>query len=452
MPATCLLASVAGRMRAQHAFGLSGFEEMDEAITIGERNVWGNTQTFGLLREDRRRHIYCVGKTGSGKSTLLKHLLRQDILAGHGVGLIDPHGDLAEEILNFVPKARTKHLVYFNPADTTFPVGLNLFADAVPETRPLIASGIVSCFKHIWGDSWGPRLEYLLYAAVLTLTAAPSATLLGIPRLFTDSHYRQRILRFVTDPVLLAFWEQEFEQYDKRFRNEIIAPVQNKIGAILMAPALRNIVGQVQSRVKIPFVMEEGRIFIANLSKGKLGEDKASLLGSLLVTQFQLAALKRARVPERTRRDFYLYIDEFQNVGTEAFCSILSEARKYRLNLTISNQFTAQLRPEIRDSVFGNVGSIVAFRTGVDDAEMLAREFGPAHPPETFSGLSNYEILAKLLHQGDAPEPFRGRTLPPGHPVDEHRAASLIRVSRERFGTPRARVENKIKRWFNIDE
>lgn len=421
---------------------------MSEAITIGKREVWGGTQPFGLSTEDRRRHCYVVGKTGSGKSTLLKNLIAQDIDAGRGVGLIDPHGDLAEEILNLIPKSRTKDVVYFNPADLAFPIGLNLLTGSTVDTRPLIASGIVSCFKHIWGDSWGPRLEYLLYASVVTLAAVPSETLLGIPRLLTNAGYRRKILKGVTDPVLAAFW-QEFEQYDKRFRSDIIAPVQNKIGAILMAPALRNIVGQIRSTIDLSFVMDRGRIFIANLSKGKLGEDKAGLLGALLVTQFQLAALKRADIPEKERRDFSLYIDEFQSIGTDVFCSILSEARKYRLNLTLGNQFTAQLRPAVRDAIFGNVGSIISFRTGVDDAEILAREFGSGYVPASFSGLSNYEVIAKLLRSGEALEPFRGRTLPSPLHADVSRLPTLIRASRERFSRAREQVESKIRRWFD---
>lgn len=421
---------------------------MDDPITIGMREVWGAEQSFGLLRGDRRRHMVLLGKTGSGKTSLMKHLLIQDILAENGVGLIDPHGDLAEEVLDFIPRSRTKHLVYFNPSDREFPIGLNLFAEATPETRPLVASGVVSCFKHIFADSWGPRLEYLLYASVLTLLSAPGTTLLGVPRLLTDGNYRRLMLHYVSDAVLLAFWKKEFEQYDTRFRNEIIAPVQNKIGAILMAPVLRNIVGQVKSTVSIPFVMDNERIFIANLSKGKLGEDKASLLGALLVTQFQLAAMRRADIPETARKDFFLYVDEFQNVATNSFCSILSESRKYRLGLVLGNQFTAQLRPEVRDAVFGNVGSIVAFRTGVDDAELLAREFGSGYAPESFSSLSNYEILAKVLYRGETLEPFRGRTLPVSIPSDTDRANSLIRISRERFGRSRTVVEGKIRRWF----
>ena len=416
--------------------------------TLGVREVWGGVLPFGLSAADRRRHLLIVGKTGTGKSTLLKSLLMQDIQAGASVALIDPHGDLAKEVLSYVPRNRSKDVVYFNPADLEHPIGLNLLTAATEDTRHVVASGVVSAFKQIWNDSWGPRLEYLLYAGISTLLECPAASLLALPRLLTDAAYRRGVVRLVTDPVVKAFWETEYEAYERRFRSEIIAPVQNKVGQLLMAAPLRNILGQVKSTISIPFVMERGRIFIANLSKGLLGEDKSSLLGSLLVTQFQLAALSRDGIPEAKRRDCFLYVDEFQNVATDAFCSILSEARKYRLNLTLSHQFTTQLREQVREAVFGNVGSIVAFRTGAEDAEALSREFGAAYPAHAFTELSNYEIFVKLLANGETREPFQGRTLPAQAAPNTARRLDLIRLSQERFGTKRELIEDKIRRWL----
>ena len=389
-----------------------------------------------------------MGKTGTGKSTLLKNLITQDIGAGASVVLIDPHGDLAQEILSCIPRSRSKDVVYFNPADLEHPIGLNLLSATTRDTRHLVSSGVVSAFKQIWNDSWGPRLEYLLAASVSTLLECPGASLLALPRLLTDPAYRRAMLRFVTDPVVRSFWETEYAQYEKRFRNEIIAPLQNKVGQLLLAAPLRNILGQVKSAISIPFIMERGRIFIANLSKGLLGDDKSSLIGSLLITQFQLAALAREVIPEKARRDCFLYVDEFQNVATDAFCSILSEARKYRLNLTLSHQFTTQLRPQVREAVFGNIGSIVAFRSGAADAELLAREFGSVYPPDAFTELSNFEVLVKALVNGEAREPFRGRTLPASMSQNATQRANLIRLSRERFGTNRAAIEDKIQRWL----
>lgn len=415
---------------------------------LGLREVWGGVQPFSLSAADRRRHMLLIGKTGTGKTTLLKNLISQDIAAGASVALIDPHGDLAQEILSHIPRSRSKDVVYFNPADFEHPIGLNLLAAPTADTRHIVSSGVVSAFKQIWNESWGPRMEYLLYAGVATLLEAPAVSLLALPRLLTDAVYRRGIVRFVTDPVVRAFWESEYEAYERRFRNEIIAPVQNKVGQLLMAAPLRNILGQVKSAISISFVMEHGRIFIANLSKGLLGEDKSSLLGSLLVTQFQLAALARGATPEADRRDCFLYVDEFQNVATDAFCSILSEARKYRLNLTLSHQFTTQLRPQVREAVFGNVGSIVAFRTGAEDSETLSREFGAAYPAREFTELSNYDVLVKLLADGEAREPFKGRTLPAQATLHAARRLDLIRLSQERFGIKRAVIEDKIRRWL----
>jgi hypothetical protein len=416
--------------------------------TLGMREVWGGVQPFSLSTADRRRHLLIIGKTGSGKTTLLKNLIAQDIQSGASVALIDPHGDLAKDVLACIPRSRSKHVVYFNPADLEHPIGLNLLSASTPAVRHIVSSGVVSAFKQIWNESWGPRLEYLLYAGIATLLECPAASLLALPRLLTDATYRRRALKFVTDPIVRAFWENEYEAYERRFRNEIIAPVQNKVGQLLMAAPLRNILGQVKSAISIPFVMESGRIFIANLSKGMLGEDKSSLLGSLLMTQFQLAALSRDNIPEEKRRDCFLYVDEFQNVATDAFCSVLSEARKYRLNLTLSHQFMTQLREQVRKAVFGNVGSIVAFRTGAEDAEALSREFGAAYPAPAFTELSNYEVLIKLLTNGETREPFKGRTLPAQAAPNTARCLDLIRLSRERFGTKRSVIEDKIQRWL----
>ncbi len=304
---------------------------MTNYITIGERHGWGDSQPFGIAAIDERQHIYIIGKTGSGKTTLLRNLILQHIALGHGVGVIDPHGDLAEELLNHIPPTRADHLVYFNPGDLEFPIGLNVIGNVTPDGRHLVASGIVAAFKGIWRDSWGPRLEYILYNAVSALLECRNQTLLGVNRLLTDDEYRAKIIRQVKDPFIRAFWAEEYANYDERFKREAIAPIQNKLGQFLLNPVIRNILGQIKKKVDIPFVMDNGRLFIANLSKGQLGHDKANLLGSLLVTQFQLGAMARANRPESERRDFYLFIDEFQNFSTDAFASILAEARKYRL-------------------------------------------------------------------------------------------------------------------------
>ncbi len=429
----------------------AGFGTMNDQtrITIGERHGWGEPQPFGISAKDQRQHLYIIGKTGSGKTTLLRNLILQHIALGHGVGLIDPHGDLAEELLNHIPPRRADHLVYFNPGDLEFPIGLNVIGNVAPDDRHLVASGIVSAFKGIWRDSWGPRLEYILYNAVSALLDCRNATLLGVNRLLTDDEYRAKVIRQIKDPFIRAFWAEEYANYDERFQREAIAPIQNKLGQFLLNPVIRNILGQIKKKVDIPFVMDNGRLFIANLSKGQLGHDKANLLGSLLVTQFQLGAMARSNRPEDERRDFYLFIDEFQNFSTDAFASILAEARKYRLCLTLSHQYIDQLSLPVRQAVFGNVGTLIAFRIGYADAEVMEKEFGNAFPASALADLERYEAAVKLLEDGANQEPFRAKMLPP---LENRigRKEKLVALSRERFAMPRAVIEDKLNRWMSI--
>ena len=417
-------------------------------IIIGEREAWGGSIPFGISAEDQRHHIYIIGKTGSGKSTLLRNLIIQHISLGHGVGLIDPHGDLAEELLNHIPPKRTNDLVYFNPGDLEFPIGLNVLADIPQDQRHLVASGVVSAFKGIWRESWGPRLEYILYNAVSALLDCRNATLLGVNRMLTDDAFRAKVVRQIKDPFIKAFWAEEYQAYDERFRREAIAPIQNKIGQFLLNPVVRNILGQIRNKVSIPFTMDNQRLFIANLSKGSLGHEKANLLGSLLTTQFQLAAMARSSQSEQSRRDFYLFIDEFQNFSTDAFASILSEARKYRSCLILSHQYIDQLPLPIRQAVFGNVGTLLSFRIGYADAEVMEKEFGKAFTAAAIADLNRYEAIIKLLEDGANREPFRAKMLPP---IENRfgRKEKLIMRSRERFSMKRSVIEAKLKRWMS---
>jgi energy-coupling factor transporter ATP-binding protein EcfA2 len=428
---------------------VAGFGTMnDQPITIGERFGWGEPQPFGIAAVDERQHIYIIGKTGSGKTTLLRNLILQHIALGHGVGVIDPHGDLSEELLNHIPPKRADGLVYFNPGDIEFPVGLNVISNVPPDRRHLVASGIVAAFKGIWHDSWGPRLEYILYNAVSALLDCNDETLLGVNRMLTDESFRSSVVGQIKDPFIKSFWMDEFEHYDHQFRLEAIAPIQNKIGQFLLNPITRNILGQVQNKVDIPYVMDNAGLFIANLSKGQLGHDKSNLLGSLLVTQFQLGAMARSTKPESERRDFYLFIDEFQNFSTDAFASILAEARKYRLCLTLSHQYIDQLSDPIRQAVFGNVGTLVAFRIGYPDAELMTKEFGKTISATALADLERYEAVVKLLVEGANLEPFRARMLPPL----EHytgRREYIIAQSRKRFAMPRRKIEDKLECWMN---
>jgi hypothetical protein len=426
---------------------MSEGQQGEQVAYVGLRHTWNGEEPFVLSESDRRQHVYVVGKTGTGKTTLLRNLIIQDICQGKGVGLIDPHGDLAQELLDHIPPWRADDLVYFNPADREYPIGLNLLNTAAQDAGHLIASGVVGAMKGIWRDSWGARLEYVLYSCVAALTECDNVSLLGVRRMLSDQHYRRWVVRQVKDPAVLSFWRDEFESYDKRFLAEVIAPVQNKIGQLYMAPPLRNVQGHVRSKVDLLFMMDNRRILIANLSKGKLGEDKASLLGSLLVAWFQLAALSRADVPESQRTPFHLYVDEFASFTTDSFASMLSESRKYGLSLVLANQYLGQTRPEIRDAVFGNVGTIISFRVGEADALVLEREFGRDYIASQFSRLANFEVYARLASGTQVP--FKGTTLD-SVSLSFRRREKLIRRSREKYSTPRKIVEDKIRRWSDL--
>ena len=422
-----------------------------DSVYIGKRDAWGGDPAlFGVAPPDRRHHMYVIGQTGSGKTTLLRNLIVQHLAAGHGVGLIDPHGDLAEDLLNHIPPWRSDHLAYFNPGDLDFPVALNLLANVSVDERHLVASGIVGAFKSLWRDSWGPRLEYILYNALAALLDCHNTTLLGVNRLLTDPQYRDWVIRQVRDPFIRAFWLEEYASYDTRFMREAIAPIQNKLGQFLLNPVVRNILGQVQCKISFRFIMDNQRILLANLSKGRVGHDKANLLGSLLTTQFQLAAMARVNQPEDERRDFYLFIDEFQNFSTDAFAAMLAEARKYRLCLTLSHQYIDQLSLPVRQAVFGNAGTLIAFRVGHADARILEDEFGKNFTAQHFVELDRYHVLVKLLEDGIHREPFRAATIAPIQ-IRTGRSEALVARSRERFAASRSQVENKLRRWASGD-
>lgn len=419
----------------------------EHVVNIGRRAGWGGEEPLLLSAAERRQHVYVLGKTGTGKSTLLRNLILQDIAAGEGIGLIDPHGDLALDILDHIPKGRTEDVAYFDPAAYGAIVGLDLFHSPNRYPDHLVASGIVSAFKSIWSDSWGPRLEYVLYATVAALLECENTSLLGVQRMLVDARYRAWVVRQVRDPIVRSFWLDEFAAYDKRLAAEIIAPIQNKVGQLLMAAPVRNVLGQVTSKIDARFMMDHKRIFIANLSKGALGADKAHLLGALLVTQFQLAAMSRTNIPESARTDFHLYVDEAHNFMTDSFTSILSEARKYHLCLTLSHQYSSQLKPQTLDAVLGNVGNIISFRVGEKDGKLLEREFGGVYPARAFTSLPNYSCLAKLMHRGEPADPCLVKTDPPLGPFCGRRETIICR-SNEKYAVKREVVEDKIDRWM----
>jgi len=422
-----------------------------EVNFFGETNFRGIRRKFGIKTDDRRRHMYLIGKTGVGKSTTLESMIYQDIHNGHGLAVIDPHGDLASKALDFVPSSRINDTVYFDPGDSEYPFSFNILEMVKPQERHLVASGLVGVFKKIWADSWGPRLEYVLRNAILTLLEYPGATLLGIMRILVDKEFRKGATARLTDPVVKSFWRDEFSKYPDRFQAEAIAPIQNKVGQFLSTSLIRNIVGQTKSKIDMRELIDSGKILIVNLSKGKIGEDASALLGAILVTKLQLAAMSRIDLPENKRRDFYLYVDEFQNFTTESFANILSEARKYHLNLILSHQYINQLIEEVRDAVFGNVGTLVCFRVGAEDAEILVKEFEPYFTENDLVNLDKYEMYAKLMIDGVTSEPFSAFNLPPVNVLEDNRE-KIIRNCRERYAVPRQEVEEKISRWAEIGE
>ncbi len=418
---------------------------MSEEITsVGYTNFRNQKVRFGIKVDDRRRHVYLIGKTGSGKTNLLETMMIEDIAAGRGVGIIDPHGESAEKILDFVPEDRMDDVIYFNPADLERPIAFNPLERVGGEHRHLVASGIMSVFKKIWIDAWSARMEYILNNALLALLEYPDSTLLEILRLFSDKEYRRKIVDGLKDPVIKGFWVNEFAKYTQRLETESLASIQNKVGQFVSNPLIRNIIGQPHSSINMRQIMDERKIFIANLSKGRIGEDNSALLGAMLMTRLQLAAMSRVDVPEDQRPDFFLSVDEFQNFATKSFAVILSEARKYHLDLTIAHQYVEQLDEDVRPAVFGNVGTIITFRIGAADAEFLEKEFEPEFMAGDLVNLPKYNFYARLMIDGVASRPFSASTVPPlPKPAGSFKDV-IIENSRNHYGVDRRKVEETI--------
>jgi len=427
---------------------------MNDDIAVFAQTTFRNqNKKFGIKTDDRRRHMYLIGKTGMGKSTIQENMIVGDIRAGNGLAVVDPHGDLAEKIIQYIPSERIQDVVYFNPSDMDYPIAFNVLEQVDPHLRHLVASGLLGVFQKLWADSWGPRLEYILRNAILAILDFPGSTLLGVVRMLSDKAYRKRVVANVKDPVVKAFWEKEFASYADKFASEAVSPIQNKVGQFLSSSLMRNIIGQVKSSINIRDIMDEGKILIMNLSKGRIGEDNSALLGAMMITKIQLAAMSRVDMPEKERKDFYLYIDEFQNFSTDSFANILSEARKYHLNLILAHQYIEQLSEKVKPAVFGNVGTMVSFRVGATDAEELAKEFAPIFTEEDLVNLPKYEMYLKLMIDGVASSPFSAKGLPPL--TDEERTFNVDKVinfSREKYASRRDEVEERILRWHEVQE
>ncbi|HET6747464.1 MAG TPA: type IV secretion system DNA-binding domain-containing protein [Candidatus Saccharimonadales bacterium] len=424
---------------------ITGNDAIDENISaFGLTNFRGINHQFGMLRYDRSRHMYIIGQTGAGKSGTLELLALSDIFHGQGYAIIDPHGDFAMNNLRFIPGSRLEDVVYFNPADTAYPLGFNPLEVTNPAQKTNISSEVIGVLKRMFGESWGPRLEYILRYTILALLDRPETTMLDITRMLTDKKFRKETLSYCTDTVVLQFWNVEFASWTDKFQAEAIAPVLNKVGAFTANPVIRNIIGQPRSTFNIRKIMDEGKILIVNLSKGLIGEDNASILGSFLVTKIQLAAMSRSDIPDiKDRRPFYLYVDEFQNFATDSFATILSEARKYGLNLTVANQYISQMSDTVRDAVFGNVGTMISFRVSPDDSPILAKQFEPTFEATDLLQMHNRNFVINMVINGEKAPAFSARTLNLPPPQTDN-TGRIVEYTREHYSRNRQEVEDEI--------
>lgn len=425
---------------------LTGNSAIDENVSaFGLTNFRGINHQFGMLRSDRSRHVYIIGQTGAGKSGLLELFALSDIYHNQGYAIIDPHGDFAVNNMRFIPASRLHDVVYFNPADTGFPLGFNPLEVTNPGQKTNISSEVIGVLKRMFGESWGPRLEYILRYTILALLDRPSTTMLDITRMLTDKSFRKETLGYCQDSVVLNFWNIEFASWNEKFASEAIAPVLNKVGAFTANPIIRNIIGQPKSTFNIRQIMDEGKILVVNLSKGLIGEDNASILGSFLVTKIQLAAMSRSDIPNiEDRRPFYLYVDEFQNFATDSFATILSEARKYGLNLTVANQYISQMTENVRDAVFGNVGTMISFRVSADDAPILTKQFEPQFEPNDLLQMHNRHFIVNMVISGEKAPAFSATTLnlPP---AQTDVTPQIIENTRRLYSRTREEIEYDIQ-------
>jgi hypothetical protein len=413
---------------------LDATEEDKKQINFFARTLFKNQDViFGIKDSDRRRHVWTVGKTGTGKSTLIANMAIDDFKKDRGVAIIDPHGDLSDVLLDYIPSRRINDTIYFNPADKDFPITLNPLEVTNREEAELVVSGLMAIFTKVWANVWSARMEYILRNSFMTLAEHPNTTLEDVLKILGGKNYRDRIVEKTKDSALVHFWRDEYDKMPERLQKEAIAPIQNKVGQFATSPLIRRIIGHPRSSISIDDVMNEGKILIANLSQGRLGEDNANLLGAMLITKIQLSAMRRVDVPEEKRRDFYLYVDEFQNFATTSFIKIMSEARKYRLDLMLANQYMAQIPEEVQKAILGNAGTMISFAIGAEDAQIINKEFAEVFSENDLVNLSNYQIALKLMIDEYSSRPFLAHTLPLPASRNQNRE-KVITVSRERWG------------------
>lgn len=430
------------------------FDE-DQVTYFAETDSRNKRKKFGIKRRDRDRHMYVIGKTGMGKSTLLENMAIQDIRNGEGMAFIDPHGKTADLLLEYVPQERKNDVLYFAPFDLDYPTSFNVMEDVGPDFRHLVVSGLMSTFEKIWEDAWSARMAYILSNTLLALLEYPGATLLSVNRMYTDKAFRKKVVSNVSDASVKSFWEDEYANYTDRYAQEATPAIQNKIGQFTANPLIRNIIGQPKSSFDLRKMMDDRKIVIINLSKGRVGESNANLLGGMLITKMYLAAMSRADLSEKDLKrlpQFYLYVDEFQSFANKSFADILSEARKYKLNLTIAHQYIAQMSEEVRDAVFGNVGTMVSFRVGAYDAEVLEKEFAPEFTAEDMVNLGIFQIYLKLMIDGISSQPFSARTIPPFDRPEVSIKEKVIESSREHYSKPRKEVEETVRDQISSSE
>jgi type IV secretory pathway TraG/TraD family ATPase VirD4 len=421
-----------------------------EQTPIGITNFRNNHTPFGIKEADRFNHIYCIGKTGTGKSTLLLNMAINDIKRGNGICLIDPHGDIAKTILEYIPKERLEDVIYLNPNDEKYSISFNPLYNIPKHQQHLIVSGILATFKKIWIDSWGPRLEYIFRYTLLTLFTYPEATLLNIQPILTNTEFRKQVLRHCSDQYLLSFWQNEFNQYSPQQRNEAISPILNKTGVLIAIEQLRMIIGQSENSIDIEDIMNNKKILICNLSKGTIGEDATTILGSMIVNAIQVFAMKRAKIEERQREPFYLYVDEMQSFISLSFADILAEARKYKLSLFLTHQYLEQIHEKIRFAILGNVGTIILFRIGAEDAKILKQEVHPPFTEEDLINLPKYSMYIKLMIDGATSKPFSAITNPLP-PITYSYSEIIKQRSNEKYGRLKRELQEELKERYKYN-
>lgn len=419
----------------------------NQVVLFGRTEFRGSVADFGIKLDDRRRHMYIIGKSGMGKSELLKNLAIQDIQDGRGLCFMDPHGDIITDLVDYIPAERVKDVIFINPADMQFPVAFNVMEKVDYDQRHLVADGMMAVFKKIWVDQWSARMEYILNYTLLALLEAEGSTLLGVNRMMAEKEYRKTVIDQVKDPEVRAFWTTEFAKYNDRYAQEATAAIQNKIGQFVSNPLIRNLIGQVRTSFNMRQAMDEKKIILVDISKGRIGEDASRLLGAMIITKVQLAAMSRVDIPRHERADFTLIVDEFQNFATASFASILSEARKFNLSLVIAHQYVKQLDEAVADAVFGNVGTLVVFRIGAEDAELLEKEFEPEFTAQDLVNLGFRQIYLKLMIDGVTSHAFSAMTMDTIAKPAESFTNEVIEYSRSMYSRPRAEVEEAISKW-----